>query len=131
MTPLTAETPIPQLQKAIHEWARGKGWWDGFPRIKSRDPIKLGRNATHYIGTKLALVHTEVSEAVEALRDGDFRLRYNPETKKPEGLESELADAVIRIFDLAEVLGFNLAKTIAIKMAYNKTRTYRHGGRKA
>ena len=68
------------------------------------------------------------SEALEALRDGDFgSIR---EDGKPEGFDSELADVVIRVFDLAEAVGINLGAAIIDKMRYNETRPYKHGGRK-
>jgi NTP pyrophosphatase (non-canonical NTP hydrolase) len=48
---------------------------------------------------------------------------------KPEGLGSELADVIIRALDTATALGFNMESEIALKMAFNKTRTHRHGGK--
>jgi len=48
---------------------------------------------------------------------------------KPEGFESELADVIIRVLDLAEALGMDMGKTMAAKMKYNETREHKHGGR--
>lgn len=50
-------------------------------------------------------------------------------TAKPEGFPVELADVMIRLMDLAERMGIDLAEMINIKMAYNATRPYRHGRR--
>ena len=50
---------------------------------------------------------------------------------KPEGFPTELADVVIRVGDLAGRLGIDLAAVIGEKMAYNITRPYRHGGKRA
>ena len=50
---------------------------------------------------------------------------------KPEGLGSELADIVIRVFDLAGMLKIDIANEIERKMRYNVTRPYRHGGKLA
>lgn len=46
---------------------------------------------------------------------------------KPEGFGIELADALIRIADLAERHGIDLEAMIALKSAYNETRPYMHG----
>lgn len=53
------------------------------------------------------------------------------ERSKPEGLGSELADIVIRVFDLAGMLKIDIANEIERKMRYNVTRPYRHGGKLA
>ena len=82
------------------------------------------------VAAKLALIHSEVSEALECVRDGHYEA-YESETRpgKPEGLPSELADIVIRVADLAGALGIDLESAIVTKMAYNATRQHRHGGR--
>jgi NTP pyrophosphatase (non-canonical NTP hydrolase) len=111
---------IRDLQRAVHQTACEHGWWDDF-----------GPGAAHRLA-KLALVHSEVSEAVEEVRDGTLYLRYPPDgSGKPEGMVVELADAVIRIMDLCEAWGLDLQEAIEIKHAYNQTRPYRHGGKKA
>ena len=77
-------------------------------------------------GELIALIHSEVSEALEALRKG------NPMSKKvPEitHAEEELADAIIRIMDMAFNKKWNMPRAIFLKMEYNKTRSYRHGGK--
>lgn len=77
-------------------------------------------------GETIALIHSEVSEALEALREG------NPPSKVIEGVsqaEEELADTVIRIMDIAYTHKWNLPKAIFLKIEYNKTRPYRHGGK--
>lgn len=70
------------------------------------------------IGTMLALIHSEVSEALEADRIGDA-----------ENFVEELADVCIRIFDLCGLLQIDLDKAIRHKMEKNKARTYKHGGK--
>lgn len=91
-----------------------KGWWDTAPSVPE----------------KLALVHSEVSEALEAYRDGAMHTTVT-ETGKPEGFATELADVVIRIADLCGHLGIDLESAVEQKAAYNETRPYRHGGKKA
>lgn len=113
------------MQSKIGRWARGCGWWDGFEEAD-------GVNHTNYIASKLCLVHSEISEALEELRKGPgvlgmYFTHDNP--TKPEGLVVELADAVIRMMDLCDALGFDLWDAIEKKQAYNETRPRKHGGK--
>lgn len=122
------------LAGAIHTWAKGRGFWD----------------ASTNIGEKLALIHSEVSEALEEYRhaprdagtqgliDWIAHLRaVQYDTAKPneagepmpEGFGIELADAVIRILDLAGYLGVDIDAAVATKQAYNERRPYLHGKR--
>lgn len=80
---------------------------------------------------KIALCHSELSEAIEELRDGHkpWETYFNGE--KPEGYPIELADAVIRIMYICGHHKIDLAMAIAVKMQYNQTREYRHGGKVA
>lgn len=108
-----------EQQRRIHAWATEKGWWE----------------APRNLGEICALIHSEVSEALEEYRVADdrselVRVRV-AEDGKPEGFFVELADAVIRIEDLCEAYGVDLWELIEQKMAYNATRPYRHGGKKA
>lgn len=70
------------------------------------------------VASKLALIHSEISEATEAFRCG------KKDDKLPArwGLEVELADAVIRIFDLAGAMGLDIGGAILEKMEYNAER---------
>lgn len=109
---------IRELQEKAHAMSREKGWYDG-------------ENADRNIGEMLALIHSEVSEALEAWRDGDLAIRIRESDGKPEGLGVELADAAIRIGDLCQYLGIDLTECLRVKMAFNATRPYRHGGKLA
>ncbi|RLG44840.1 MAG: hypothetical protein DRN81_03510 [Thermoproteota archaeon] len=66
------------------------------------------------IATLLCLVHSEVSEALECLRD-----------EKP--LDEELADVIIRVLHLAAILEIDIEKAIEAKMKINRKRPFRHG----
>lgn len=102
-----------ELQREIHETAVEKGWWD-----EPRD-----------FGMILCLMHSEISEALEAWRDK--RGAWYDDDGKPEGWAVELADCTIRILDMCESRGINLQDVIEEKMAYNNTRPHRHGGKRA
>ena len=69
-------------------------------------------------GTVIALIHSELSEALEADRKGDT-----------ENFIEELADVCIRVFDLCGSMDIDLEKAIHEKMEFNKTRKYKHGKR--
>lgn len=105
------------LQNACHGIARESGWWNDLKtgeRLTSKpsEPPKVN------IPEKLCLIHSEISEAMEGHRKGlmDDKLPNRPM------LEVELADAVIRIFDLAGGIGADVAGAIAEKLAFNAQR---------
>ena len=101
---------IRTMQHAVHQNAVNHGWWD--------DPREDG--------TVLALVHAEVSECLEALREG------NPPDKQCPGFsqaEVELADVVIRIMDFCERKGWSLGRAIVAKHEFNKSRPFMHGNK--
>lgn len=76
------------------------------------------------IGEALALVHSEISEALEGLRQG------NPaDDKIPQHscMAAELADAIIRIMDISQGLKLNVGQAIVDKHNFNLTRPHKHG----
>jgi len=99
------------LGEHIHRWAENKGFWP---------ECKTDRN----FGEMIALIHSELSEALEGHRKG-----YQPDEHCPDfsNVTIELADTIIRILDLAAGLGLCLPEAIAAKMNYNETRPHKHG----
>lgn len=82
------------------------------------------------INTKLLLVVVEIAEATEEIRAGRREVWYSTSKdgrQKPEGFPIEIADAVIRLFELSSSLGIDLDAAYAEKMAYNQGREFRHG----
>lgn len=69
-------------------------------------------------GTRIALIHSEVSEALEGIRK-DLMDEHLPHRKM---VEVELADAIIRIMDFCGEEGLEIGGAIAEKMLYNRTR---------
>jgi NTP pyrophosphatase (non-canonical NTP hydrolase) len=75
-------------------------------------------------GEVLALIHCEVSEALQALRNGNPPDHHCP---KFSSLEVELADVIIRIMDYAGERDLDIAGAILAKMEVNRNRPYKHG----
>ena len=122
---------IREWGREVHALSRSKGWWD---RPQTPEEVEA------LIPEKLMLVVSDLSEALEeyrlphraGMKTRRFRGTSGEEVvpAKPEGFPIELADAVIRILDLCEVLGIDLEQAIADKHAYNATRPHLHGGKR-
>lgn len=110
---------IEEMQVEVYQNNVGHGWFE----------------ADRSVGDDVALLHTEVSEMFEAFRvtglsdaTGPVRgLRGMEELPKPEGFGSEVADVFIRLLDTCKRRGIDLEWEYERKMAYNRTRPYKHG----
>lgn len=76
----------------------------------------------------IALIHSEVSEALECYRNKE-ELSYTSSEGKPLGLATEFADVLIRIGHYAELLKIDLDYEVDRKLTYNLGRAWRHGGK--
>lgn len=94
---------LKELQTMVHNTAVNNGWWE-------KDvPVP----------TIAALFHSEVSEMFEAYRNHD-----------EENMREELADIVIRVLDFCGAKDIDLESEIIKKDMKNRSRGYKHGGKK-
>ena len=100
---------IRMAQKLAHGTAQQAGWY--------RDP-GTGEPIVRNFGEVVALMHSELSEALEADRKGlkDDKLPHR------DGREVEFADCIIRILDTAAALGLDVAGALIEKNRYNRSR---------
>ncbi|OPD36983.1 nucleotide pyrophosphohydrolase [Clostridium botulinum] len=117
---------IKDLVKDSHNNAKNHGFWEDWERIEqlenmainiSKDGEKQVKiDKCNAIATRLMLIVSEVSEALEGIRKDNI-----------DNFKEELADIVIRVADLAGGLDIDLEKEIKNKMEKNKNRPYKHG----
>lgn len=111
---------LQEIGREAHEINESNGWDVMMPESF---PLPLGDNLTNqhrvrFLCTHMALVHTEVSEATEAIRHRDR-----------DNFDEELADVIIRVASIAHGLGTDLEAAITAKLAKNRTRGLHHGGK--
>lgn len=105
------------------------GWWDDRTTILTICQTAGIDFQPHLAIELIGLMHTELSEAVEAAR------KHDPDTwgnhTKKDTLVRELAGTVVRIMDMSEYFGLPLAQAIEAEIEANRTRGFRHGGKAA
>ena len=103
---------IAELQAESYITADKHGWHG-----RERSPLEVH-----------ALIHSEISEATEAVRNNFSPIEIY--RSKPQGELIELADAIIRIADYCEERSWDLTCALRLKLDYNKTRSFRHGDKR-
>lgn len=92
--------------------------------------VKGWHDLERTFGDLIALCHSELSEALEDYRkQKNVRLIYYDKKNKPCGVPVEIADLLIRVFDMCRHLSIPIEDALKVKMEYNKTRPYRHGNK--
>ena len=111
------------LKKVCHGNAKDAGWYTD---------LKTGKSLDRNVGEMMALIHSEISEAMEGYRKN----KMDDHLPNRKNVEIELADAIIRIMDLAGYLKLNIGRAVIEKLEYNKTRAdhkienrKKHGGK--
>jgi len=146
---------INELIKEIHQSAIEKGFYEErrnfgelIALIHSELSEVLEEYRNHHGATEIYYSTTETRDIdVESIEecipvDTIYKSRIKDLTlfdgytndiikiSKPEGIPIELADVVIRIFDLCGYYNIDLEHAIEEKMTYNKTRPHKHGGKR-
>lgn len=107
LQPVSASASV--LTNACHSRAYNAGWWHD---------LNTGERLNRNVPEMLCLIHSEISEALEGYRKDQMDDKL-PHRKM---IEVELADAAIRIFDLAGGLGLDIGGAMAEKMEFNANR---------
>lgn len=107
-----------EMMLDVVEVNRANGWFDD----------------SRTFGDDVALLHSEVSEMFEAYREHGLKDVTNQDhnaapNPKPEGVGSEAADILIRLLDSCYRNDVDLEREYERKLAYNRTRGYKHGGK--
>jgi len=97
-------------QKLVHKTAKDSGWYHD---------IETGEPKERNFGEVVALMHSELSEALEADRKdlADEKLPHR------HGVEVEFADCLIRILDTVESMNYDIGVAVVEKNRYNQTRS--------
>lgn len=136
----TTANHLNELAAQCHAMSVEKGFYDDAPQVGDKGWVEFD-------AMKIALMHSELSEALEELRKGQnpeelYYMGHHPDTGdeyyssmptddngkllKPEGVPAELIDTVVRIFDYAAFRGIDLGKAFQDKLSFNACRPRLH-----
>lgn len=122
---------INKLGKEISRDNMSKGFYDDDVFMKAVSDTLTDKVKENFLRiwetnrklARIALMHTELSEAVEGIRKNAMDDKLPHRSME----EVELADALIRILDDAGAYKFDLGGAVVEKLNYNRTRPYKHG----
>lgn len=117
------------VMKLVNLNATKKGFWPSFKDVFGFRPTATATETFEElrISQHIALVHSELSEMLEAIRHGNKPSDHIPEFS---GAEEEAADVVIRMMNICAYKRWRLSEAIVAKIAFNETRPYQHGGKR-
>lgn len=134
-----------ELATEAHKEAKRKGWHRETDGIIASAGDNAHIAAAMIDSARIALIHSELSEALEALRknrradlffvenpsdmtDDEFKERFEMYVK--DTVEDEIADVLIRTLEFAATRGMDIQRHVEMKMKYNALRPYKHGGKR-
>lgn len=121
---------IDELAHYIANGNKKRGFWPDMTGDDNEDPW-TNEQVVAYNSAKIALMHSELSEALETIRDGAPIRPNQAMSEKLEKrytlLEEELADALIRILDFCGHYNLDIGGAVMAKLKYNESRPYKHG----
>lgn len=100
-----------KIESIVNERSNREGWDFNSENLES-------------VASKLALMHSEISEALESLREGDPVSDKIPEFT---GMEEEFADLIMRLMHISHKRNLRVPEAIFAKLNYNLTRPHKHG----
>ena len=126
------EQAFDDIESRVHQTAVDKGWWDecytcfNITATDGRVTRSGFDPAIRNTGEAIALMHSELSEALEYARKGNGPSDHIP---KFSGVEEEFADVIIRIMDYSKANNLDVSGAIIAKARFNATREHKHGGK--
>lgn len=132
-----------ELAQEVHQTAIEKGWWreeNSFAQVTANihgevseawEEWRKGKGMTDIYCEADTFLKSLMPYPPDAIEEGYVATNESGTPRKPEGIPIEWADVIIRILDNCAKEGIDIEKAIRLKMEYNKTRSFRHGGKRA